>query len=150
MTTQLPAVWRNKVRKTQVFFEYWTATQAHPDFSQHLNYEMSAASGWGLASHTHASPYIPNPPKHSSITYVGYCQEDTTPRQQGCPEQLISHLISSGMIRNDEEAGKGSGASHSSQCYKGFLLERWTPLWGDSIMLGTSRLTDTVIGGMQG
>lgn len=49
-------------------------------------------------------------PKRSSITCVGHDQEDTSPPQQGCLELLVSHLLSNGMIRNDNEAGKGLDA----------------------------------------
>ena len=60
---------------------------------------------------TLTQPLQAYPPKHSSVTYVGYGQEDTSPPWQGCLELLVSHLLSSGMIRNDDEARKGSGAS---------------------------------------
>lgn len=46
---------KQKWEKHEGVFEYWTATQAYPVFSKHLNCEMGAASGQGLASHPHTA-----------------------------------------------------------------------------------------------
>jgi len=64
---------------------------------------------WGRTSCSH--PHIPYVPIHPSVvTDFGYGQEDASPpwSPAGCPQLLVSYLLSSGMKRNDDELGKGS------------------------------------------
>ncbi|KAJ7425349.1 hypothetical protein WISP_23728 [Willisornis vidua] len=59
----------------------------------------------------HEENVTPQPPKNSSEIYVGYGRHNTSPPQQDGLELLSSHLLSSDIIRNANEAGKGLGVS---------------------------------------